>query len=127
MHEGCGKTFTRLDNAKVHATKKHSPNQLIKCPLCKDYNAKNGYEWNEHAKKVHQMSANDMKNLQIIYSKFDPADPCLAKRPDGKVVCFKCTDEQGCHKTFTRVDSAKLHFKKQHGDIGTFFSRLFFI
>ena len=109
------KEFTRLDNAKVHAIKKHSPDQAIECPLCKYYCAKNTYDWNEHARKVHQMSANDMKNLQILYSSINNADPILAKRPDGKVACLKCLDEQGCHKTFTRMDNAKVHFNKIHG------------
>ena len=107
--------FIRLDNAKVHAYKSHSPDEFIECPLCKNYYAKNRYDWNEHAKKVHQMSAHDMKNLQIIYSNFDPNDPCMVKRPDGKVACLKCLDDQGCHKTFTRADNAKVHFKKIHG------------
>ena len=40
----------------------------IECPLCKNYHAKNTYDWNDHAKNVHQMSATDMKNLQIVYS-----------------------------------------------------------
>ena len=115
MAPNCGKEFTRLDNAKVHAIKKHSPDQAIECPLCKYYCAKNTYDWNEHARKVHQMSANDMKNLQILYSSINPTDPILAKRPDGKVACLKCLDEQGCHKTFTRMDNAKVHFNKIHG------------
>ena len=121
LAEGCGKTFTRLDNAKVHAIKSHSPDQLIPCPLCKNYLAKNPYDYNEHAKKVHQLSAHDMKNLVIVYSMFDPTDPCMAKRPDGKVVCFKCLDDKGAHKTFTRADNAKVHFKKLHGqELGNF-------
>ena len=115
MAPNCGKEFTRLDNAKVHAIKKHSPDQAIECPLCKYYCAKNSYDFNEHARKVHQMSAHDMKNLQILYSSINPSDPILAKRPDGKVACLKCLDEQGCHKTFTRMDNAKVHFNKIHG------------
>ena len=56
-----------------------------------------------------------MKNLQILYSSINNTDPILAKRPDGKVACLKCLDEQGCHKTFTRMDNAKVHFNKIHG------------
>ena len=115
MAPNCGKEFTRIDNAKVHAIKKHSPDEAIECPLCKHYCAKNSYDFNEHARKVHQMSAHDMKNLQILYSSINPNDPILAKRPDGKVSCLKCLDEQGCHKTFTRIDNAKVHFNKIHG------------
>ena len=44
------------------------PFPYIECPLCKNYHAKNTYDWNDHAKNVHQMTATDMKNLQIVYS-----------------------------------------------------------
>jgi hypothetical protein len=113
----CQKSFSRQDNAKVHFMKTHQEPQNIECPLCRAYSAKNTYDWNDHAKKVHQMSANDMKNIEIIHSPIDKSDAILAKRPDGKVVCLKCVDEQGCHKTMSRMDNAKLHFKKVHGPV----------
>ena len=113
----CGKLFSRMDKAKNHAIKTHEPDQAIECPLCKNYYAKNKIDWNEHVKKVHQMSPMDMKNIQIVYSSFNPMDPILAKRPDGKVACLKCIDELGCHKTYSRMDKAKAHFGKQHGPI----------
>ena len=113
----CGKLFSRMDKAKNHAIKTHEPDQAIKCPLCQNYYAKNKIDWNEHVKKVHQMTAMDMKNIQIVYSSYNPMDPNFAKRPDGKVACLKCVDEFGCHKMYSRMDKAKAHFLKQHGPI----------
>ena len=113
----CGKNFSRMDKAKNHAIKTHEPDQAIECPLCNNYYAKNKIDWNEHVKKVHHMSAMDMKNIQIVYSSFNPMDPILAKRPDSRVACLKCVDETGCHKTYSRMDKAKAHFAKQHGPI----------
>ena len=105
-----------MHNAKAHAYKFHSPEECIECPLCKNYYAKNRCDYHEHAKKVHQMSANDMKNLIILYlNPTDPADVSMCKRPDGKVACMKCLDDQGAHVTFTRENNAKAHFKKFHG------------
>ena len=104
-----------MNNAKAHAYKFHSPEECIECPLCKNYYAKNRCDYNEHAKKVHQMSAHDMKNLTILYLGPDPNDASMAKRPDGKVACLKCLDDQGAHVTFTRENNAKAHFKKFHG------------
>ena len=94
--------------------KTHQEAQAIECPLCKNYCAKNTYDYGEHAKKVHQMSANDMKNLQIVYNPNNKTEAILAKRPDARVACLKCVDGQGCHKTFSRIDVAKLHYKKAH-------------
>ena len=67
------------------------------------------YEW------IKQPDTSILLYYFLIFPHLDNTDAILAQRPDGRVACLKCIDEQGCHKTFSRKDVAKLHFKKVHG------------
>ena len=102
----CNKTFSRMDNAKVHFKKTHMEQQPMNCPICQqEYPSKPTLD--QHVTKGHKITLAELKTSKFIGLTED-GQSGLTVLENGKVICSVCS------VAFSRRDNGTVHFKKKH-------------